>query len=80
MGDLEKAGLKNASKKTLQNITEKDALAIFRLCDSDKSGSISEKVSVTLFLNISHLTGSKDGVSSTQETLEYFRRKIFFKI
>ena len=50
MGDLEKAGWKKATNKSLENITEKDVLAIFRLCDTDKSGAISERVSGAIFL------------------------------
>ena len=62
LGDLEKAGWKQASKKKLMAITgvlffifltsklqlltsDAETLAIFRLCDTSKSGSISERVS-----------------------------------
>jgi len=43
MGDLEKAGWKKVSKKKLLDITDVEILAIFRLCDTTKSGSISER-------------------------------------
>ena len=62
LGDLEKAGWKQASKKKLMAITgilffifltsklqlltsDAETLAIFRLCDTSKSGSISARVS-----------------------------------
>ena len=44
MGDLEKAGWKKANGKSISNISDKDVKAIFRICDTDKSGSISDRV------------------------------------
>lgn len=40
---MEKAGWKKVSKKKLLDITDVEILAIFRLCDTTKSGSISER-------------------------------------
>ena len=44
MGDLEKANWKKANGKSISNISDKDVKAIFRICDTDKSGSISDRV------------------------------------
>ena len=44
MVDIEKAGWKKTTNKSLASVGEKDMVAIFRLCDQDKSGAISERV------------------------------------
>ena len=44
MVDIENAGWKKTTNKSLASVTEKDMVAIFRLCDQDKSGAISERV------------------------------------